>query len=105
MKYNIIENDGDGNAHLELAEGRFKGIAIQYGVIKLEEKENNLLLNFDYEVVKGTLLESEKEEFHNVVGNLLVQLLEEQNGRIGDDFDGEVIQDDGISYIEESSDE
>ena len=105
MKYNIIENDGDGNAHLELAEGRFKGIAIQYGVIKLEEKENNLLLNFDYEVVKGTLLESEKEEFHNVVGNLLVQLLEEQNGRIGDDFDGEVIQDDGISYIEESGDE
>ena len=104
MKYNIIENDGDGNAHLELAEGRFKGIAIQYGVIKLEEKENNLLLNFDYEVVKGTLLESEKEEFHNVVGNLLVQLLEEQNGRIGDDFDGEVIQDDGISYIEESGD-
>lgn len=105
MKYNIIENDSDGNAHLELAEGRFKGIAIQYGVIKLEEKENNLLLNFDYEVVKGTLLESEKEEFHNVVGNLLVQLLEEQNGRIGDEFDGEVIQDDGISYIEESSDE
>ena len=105
MKYNIIENDGDGNAHLELAEGRFKGIAIQYGVIKLEEKENNLLLNFDYEVVKGTLLESEKEEFHNVVGNLLVQLLEEQNGRIGDDFDGEVIQDDGISYIEESGNE
>ena len=105
MKYNIIENDGDGNAHLELAEGRFKGIAIQYGVIKLEEKENNLLLNFDYEVVKGTLLESEKEEFHNVVVNLLVQLLEEQNGRIGDEFDGEVIQDDGISYIEESGDE
>ena len=104
MKYNIIENDGDGNAHLELAEGRFKGIAIQYGVIRLEEKENNLLLNFDYDVVKGTLLESEKEEFHNVVGNLLVQLLEEQNGRIGDEFDGEVIQDDGISYIEESGD-
>jgi hypothetical protein len=105
MKYNIIENDSDGNAHLELAEGRFKGIAIQYGVIKLEEKENNLLLNFDYDVVKGTLLESEKEEFHNVVGNLLVQLLEEQNGRIGDDFDGEVIEDDGISYIEESGNE
>ena len=105
MKYNIIENDSDGNAHLELAEGRFKGIAIQYGVIKLEEKENNLLLNFDYEIVKGTLFESEKEEFHNVVGNLLVQLLEEQNGRIGDEFDGEVIQDDGISYIEESGDE
>ncbi len=105
MKYNIIENDSDGNAHLELAEGRFKGIAIQYGVIRLEEKENNLLLNFDYEVVNGTLLESEKEEFHNVVGNLLVQLLEEQNGRIGDEFDGEVIQDDGISYIEESGDE
>jgi hypothetical protein len=105
MKYNIIENDSDGNAHLELAEGRFKGIAIQYGVIKLEEKENNLLLNFDYEIVKGTLFDSEKEEFHNVVGNLLVQLLEEQNGRIGDEFDGEVIQDDGISYIEESGDE
>lgn len=105
MKYNIIENDSDGNAHLELAEGRFKGIAIQYGVIRLEEKENNLLLNFDYEVIKGTLLESEKEEFHNVVGNLLAQLLEEQNGRIGDEFDGEVIQDDGISYIEESGDE
>ena len=45
MKYNIIENDGDGNAHIEIAEGRFQNIAIQYGIIKLEEKENNLLLN------------------------------------------------------------
>jgi len=105
MKYNIIENDGDGNAHIEIDEGRFKGIAIQYGVVNLQEKENNLLLNFDYEVVKGTILESEKEEFNNVVGNLLVQFLEEQNSMIGDDFEGEVIENDGISYIEESGNE
>ena len=32
MKYNIVENDGDGNAHIEIDEGRFKGIAIQYGI-------------------------------------------------------------------------
>jgi hypothetical protein len=105
MKYNIVENDGDGNAHIEIGEGKFKGIAIQYGVVKLEEKENNLVLNFDYEVVKGTLSESEKEEFKDVVANLLVQFLEEQNSMIGDDFDGEVINDDGISYIEESGNE
>ena len=105
MKYNIIENDGDGNAHIEIAEGRFKNIAIQYGIVKLEEKDNNLVLNFDYEIVKGTIFDSEKEEFNNVVGNLLVQFLEEQNSTIGDDFDGEVIENDGISYIEESGDE
>ena len=105
MKYNIIENDGDGNSHIEIDEGRFKGIAIQYGVVRLEEKDNNLLLNFDYEVVKGTILESEAEEFRNVVGTLLVQFLEEQNSMIGDDFNPEAIQDDGISYIEESGDE
>lgn len=105
MNYNIIENDGDGNAHIEIAEGRFKGIAIQYGVVNLEEKDNNLVLNFNYEIVKGQILESETEEFNNVVGNLLVQFLEEQTSMIGDQFDGEVIEDDGISYIEESSDE
>jgi len=105
MKYNIIENDGDGNAHIEIAEGKFKGIAIQYGVVNLQEKENNLVLNFDYEVVKGELFPSEKEEFNNVVGNLLVQFLEEQNSMIGDDFEGEVIEHDGISYIEESGNE
>jgi len=105
MKYNIVENDGDGNAHIEIDEGRFKGIAIQYGIVKLEEKDNNLVLNFDYEIVKGTIFESEAEEFRNVVGTLLVQFLEEQNSMIGDDFDAEVSQDDGISYIEESGDE
>lgn len=105
MNYNIIENDGDGNAHIEIAEGRFKGIAIQYGVVNLEEKDNNLVLNFNYEIVKGQIFESETEEFNNVVGNLLVQFLEEQTSMIGDQFDGEVIEDDGISYIEESSDE
>jgi hypothetical protein len=105
MKYNIVENDGDGNAHIEIGEGKFKGIAIQYGIVRLEEKENNLVLNFDYEIVKGTLFESEKEEFKDVVGTLLVQFLEEQNSMIGDDFDGEVINDDGISYIEESGNE
>jgi hypothetical protein len=105
MKFNIIQNEGDGNAHIEIDEGRFKGIAIQYGIVRLEEKDNNLLLNFNYDVVKGTILESEKEEFNNVVGNLLVQFLEEQNSMIGDGFDGEVINDDGISYIEESGNE
>lgn len=105
MKFNIIENDGNENSHIEIDEGKFKGIAIQYGIVKLEEKDNNLVLNFDYEVVKGTILESEKEEFNNVVGNLLVQFLEEQNSMIGDGVEGEVIEDDGISYIKESSDE
>ena len=102
MKFNIVKSDNDDeNAIIELSEGKFAGISIKYGVIRLDEKEDSLVLNFDYDIVKGELFPSEKEEFNNVVGNLLVQFLEEQNGMLGDDFDG-VIEYDGNIDTEES---
>jgi len=55
--------------------------------------------------VKGQVSDADKEQFNQVVGDILVKLLEERDGTIGDEFDGEVIEDDGISYIEESGDE
>ena len=105
MNFNIVKSDNeDENAIIELAEGRFKGIAIRYGVIRIDEKDDSLVLNFDYDIVKGELFPSERDEFNNVVGNLLVQFLEEQNGVLGDDFDG-VIEYDGNIDTKESSDE
>jgi hypothetical protein len=105
MKYNIVDGKEGNQAAIELAEGKFSGVAIKYGVIKLEEVDENLVLNFDYDIVSGQVAESDKDEFNQVIGSILVQLLEERDGTIGDTFDGEVIEDDGISYIEESGNE
>jgi len=105
MKYNIVNNDGSEHAAIEIAEGKFSGIAVQYGIIKVEELNENLVLNFNYDIVKGDVSDADKDQFNQIVGDILVKLLEERDGTIGDNFDGEVIEDDGISYIEESGDE
>jgi hypothetical protein len=105
MKYNVINNDGSEHAAIEIAEGKFSGIAVQYGIIKVEELNENLVLNFNYDIVKGDVSDADKDQFNQIVGDILVKLLEERDGTIGDNFDGEVIEDDGISYIEESGDE
>jgi hypothetical protein len=105
MKYNIVNNNGSEHALIEIAEGKFSGIALQYGVINVQELNESLVLNFNYDIVKGEVSDADREQFNQVVGDILVKLLEERDGTIGDEFDGEVIEDDGISYIEESGDE
>lgn len=49
----------------------------KYGAVKFDEKEDNGLLHFEYDVVEGTLKEDEKDQFEKAIGDLLIEMIKQ----------------------------
>jgi len=69
-----------------LTEGKYDGVKIQYGRIAFDEKDGELELNFDYRLVDNPKGIEEDQDFINQLGQILVQVLEEEIQEVGDDF-------------------
>jgi len=89
--YKFDENEtGSENIPVIITEGKYKGIKYNYGSIKFEEENDGAKLVFDFDILENTTpIDSEKlessEEFHNDIGDILVDILGSEIGR-GDDF-------------------
>jgi hypothetical protein len=68
---------------LELLEHKFSGISFKYGRVEFIEKEDNLTLKFDYDIIDNKhsaineIPEADKDEFKTALGDLLVQMMQE----------------------------
>ncbi len=68
---------------IKLTEGKFSGIIYHYNTIKfLEEDGDDSVLQFEYDVVStpegldvDALTPEDKEEFENIVGDILVEII------------------------------
>jgi len=69
-----------------LTEGKYEGVKIQYGRIAFDEKDGELELNFDYRLCENPNEIEEDQEFINELGQVLVQVLEEEIEDVGEDF-------------------
>jgi len=69
-----------------LTEGKYEGVKIQYGRIAFDEKDGELELNFDYRLCENPNEIEEDQEFINELGQILVQVLEEEMEEVGEDF-------------------
>jgi len=76
-----------------LTEGKYDGVKIQYGRIAFDEKDGELELNFDYRLVENPNDIEEDQDFINVLGEVLVQVLEEEISKVGEDFLKETVTD------------
>lgn len=81
MKYNIV--DVDGGYWIELLEEPFEGIRYSYGKVEFVEpktEDGDATLKFDYSVYDQRLvLQLENDiQFHKVIGDILVGLIEKQ---------------------------
>jgi len=76
-----------------LTEGKYDGIKIQYGRIAFDEKGGELELNFDYRLVENPNDIEEDQDFINVLGEVLVKVLEEEISEVGEDFLKETVTD------------
>ena len=84
-RYAYLEQaDKDGMCPIMIMEGPFEGFVFQYGVVSVEEieEDDGAKLTFDYELVEVPSSyvvpeneEEEKEIFEGVVGDVLVSII------------------------------
>jgi hypothetical protein len=70
----------DGQAvHIRLLEGPYKDTIFKYGKVKFEEINQQMHLQFGYDVLESTVKKPRKleqdEDFKNYLGDLLVEIM------------------------------
>ena len=62
---------------IEYTEGKYAGIKIVLGGVKLEEniEQDNCTLKYNYDIIEGMVKDSDKKEFDNYIGDTLMQML------------------------------
>ena len=84
-RYAFAQKEGEDHTCIKLTEGQYEGIIYKYGKVGIplkvkEDAEGKLPLTFDYTVVKNPkdLDILDNQEFINYIGDILVELLDEQ---------------------------
>ncbi len=76
-----------------ITEGKYEGMKVQYGRISFDEGEGELSLQFDYRLCENPNEIEEDQDFVNVLGDILMNVLEEEMIDVGEDFLKETIID------------
>ena len=75
----VFPSDNSSSVYIELLTGDFKDTVFKYGKVEFKEKNEEGYLQFDYNVIKSTLMKPKKlensEDFKNFIGNLLVEII------------------------------
>ena len=85
-EYRYVDESTEGNVPIEITDGHYKGIVIRYERVVLEEKEENLHFDYDYDIIENPNNITEDQELINFLGDIVVDVLEEEIQELGDDF-------------------
>ena len=82
-RYTYAQKEGDDFSCIKLTEGKFAGVVYHYGKVgfaKDENKDGTLPMKFDYTIKQNpnNLDLNENVEFLNYIGDLLIEILEQQ---------------------------
>lgn len=87
-KYHYAQRDVDDYSCIKISEGKYEGVIYTYGKVMFASEanqEDKLPLKFEYTVKKNPKGEdTESEEFRTLIGDILVEEIEEQlkNGQL-----------------------
>ena len=87
-RYAFAQRQGDDFSCIKILEGKYEGIIYKYNNVKLSQTENadgELPLKFTYDIMATPNKEDIKStDFRNYIGDILVEVMEEQlkNGKI-----------------------
>tara|TARA_R100000234_G_scaffold90420_1_gene58697 strand:- start:3669 stop:3974 length:306 start_codon:yes stop_codon:yes gene_type:complete len=98
-KYTIVEGKNSAAAAIRIDEGKYKDVILNYGKVGFDEREGECRLYFDYFVLENEEAVEDNDDFKEVIGDILVELLENHLEEGG--FDG----DNGNHHLEESDSE
>ena len=87
-RYAFAQRQGDDFSCIKILDGQYEGIIYKYNQVKISETENadgQLPLKFTYDIMANPNKEDIKStDFRNYIGDILVEVMEEQlkNGKI-----------------------
>ncbi len=78
FKYILPENE-PGVVQIQILNGEYEGVVYKYGKIKVEEKDDNAYLVFNYDIIDSPKIKAKKlekdESFKNYIGDFLVEII------------------------------
>lgn len=96
VNYSLIEHENSFHANhwaLKIEEGDYEGVAFQYDTVSFNEEDGDVVLSFNTITLDNpNQADLTSEEFESIVGNILVEIIEEQleNAENGEDGTGGV---------------
>jgi hypothetical protein len=75
--YELLDEDYNGNQLIKLTCNPYSGIIYTYGRVRLVEEDELLRVQFEYDIQENPVGILEREKFRNYIGDILVELLEE----------------------------
>ena len=76
MKYKFVQGKNTGESAVQIDEGSYTGVVFTYGKVGLTELENECRLYFDYLVLDKDEIVEDHDDFKEVIGDILVDVLE-----------------------------
>ena len=73
------ETFGASQYAIKYTEGKYTGVKILLGGVKLEEntQQDNCTLKYVYDIIEGTVEDSDKKEFDTYIGDTILQMLDD----------------------------
>ena len=89
-KFVYVESKSQDQTCIGIKEGKFAGVVYKYGKVsfaKEEDENGNLPMQFHYDIVdnNGIPREQFNDEFFNLIGDILVEVMDEQTKVAVDD--------------------
>ena len=75
--YELLDEDYNGNQLIKLTCNPYSGIIYTYGRVRLLEEDEQLRIQFEYDIHENPVGIIEREKFKNHIGDILVDLLDE----------------------------
>tara|TARA_Y100000817_G_scaffold149132_1_gene116721 strand:+ start:203 stop:511 length:309 start_codon:yes stop_codon:yes gene_type:complete len=93
-QYVFITTEKDTTTqYIGIRKGRFEGVVYRYNEISTKENANGTLtLKFEYDIVDNNMIpkkEFDNDEFFNLLGDILVDVIDRGGNTIGDTNDRE----------------
>ena len=82
-KFVYVESESQDQTYIGIKGGKFAGVVYKYGKVsfaKEEDKNGNLPMQFQYDIVDNNGIQREQfdDEFFNLIGDILVEIMDEQ---------------------------
>jgi len=72
---------------IQIIDGKYQGIVVRYDKVILEERNENLYFDYDYDVLKNPDDIEITDELRDILTSILVSVMDEQITDMPDDFD------------------
>ncbi len=83
-KYSYIETAKyPDQTCIGINEGKFAGVVYKYGKVTPIEKDNQLTMQFEYDIIENNAIPRDQfgDEFFNLIGDILVEVIDEKFGK------------------------